>query len=156
MMLMKRKALTVILSIIIVFSVIILLIYHISELQGKLNELEKQIEMAKSVKIVDFSSPGWWNPVGVWIMVDFNITIINNCTYEVEDVIIEIRRLDFEEDLNNITHSIGVLSAREIISIQDTLHSGFNAFAEGSQCLIAFLKVGNEIVDNRVIHVERT
>ena len=151
----KRTALAIILSTFIVVSVALFLIYHISELQGKLNELEKQIEITKNVKIVDFSSPGWWNPVGVWVMVDFNVTIMNNCTYDVEDIIVEVRRLDFEEDPNNITRTIDVLSAGEIISIQGTLNSGFNAFAEGSQCIVATLKVGNEIENNRVIHVEQ-
>ena len=147
---MKRTALAFLLTTAVVISIATLLIAnHISE-------LEKQIQIAKSVRIVDFSSPGWWNPVGVWVMADFNVTIMNNCTYGVEGVIVEIRRLDFEEDPNNITRTIGVLSAGEIICIQDTLNSGFNAFAEGSQCLVATLKVGNEIVDNRVIHLERT
>jgi len=122
----------------------------------QIHELERQIEIGKKVKIVDFSSPGWWNPVGVWVMADFNVTIMNNCAYDVEGVIVEVRRLDFEEDANNITRVIGVLSAGETISIQDTLNSGFNAFAEGSQCLVATLKVGNEIVDTRVIHLEQT
>lgn len=51
-------------------------------------------------------------------MADFNVTIMNNCTYDVDELIVEIRRLDFEEEPNNITRTIGVLSAGEIISIQ--------------------------------------
>jgi Na+-transporting NADH:ubiquinone oxidoreductase subunit NqrC len=143
-------------ALIVVTSTIIASAVFIWQIQEQLNEFKRQIEIGKNVKIVDFSSPGWWNPVGVWVMADFNVTIMNNCAYDVEGVIVEIRRLDFEEDPNNITRTIGVLSAGEIISIHDTLNSGFNAFAEGSQCLVATLKVGNEIVDNRVIHLERT
>jgi Na+-transporting NADH:ubiquinone oxidoreductase subunit NqrC len=143
-------------ALIVVTSTIIASAVFIWQIQEQLNELKRQIEIGKNVKIVDFSSPGWWNPVGVWVMADFNVTIMNNCAYDVEGVIVEIRRLDFEEDPNNITRTIGVLSAGEIISIHGTLNSGFNAFAEGSQCLVATLKVGNEIVDNRVIHLERT
>ncbi|MBN1244373.1 hypothetical protein JXA31_02125 [Candidatus Bathyarchaeota archaeon] len=124
------------------------------QVHEQLNEL-KQIEIAQSVKIVDFSSPGWWNPVGVWVMADFNVTIMNTCIYDAEGVIVEIRRLDFEEDANNVTHTISALPAGETITIQDTLHSGFNAFAEGSQCLIATLKVGNNTVDSRVIHLRQ-
>ena len=149
---MKTK-IVVAVALIVVISTIIASTVFIWQIQEQLNELKRQIEIEKNVKIVDFSSPGWWNPVGVWVIADFNVTIMNNCTYDVDGVIVEIRRLDFQEDPNNITRAIGVLSAGEMISIQDTLNSGFNAFAEGSQCLVATLKVGNEIVDDCVIHL---
>ncbi|TRO54176.1 hypothetical protein E2P63_01575 [Candidatus Bathyarchaeota archaeon] len=146
---MKRKTLAFVLISAVVVSVATLLIAnHISE-------LEKQIQIAKSVRIVDFSSPGWWNPVGVWVMADFNVTIMNSCVYNAEQIIVEIRGLDFEEDPSNVTRSIGTLHAGEILSIQDTLNFGFNEFTEGSQCLVATLKVGNDTVDNRVIHLQR-
>jgi len=146
---MKRKTLAFVLISAVVVSVATLLIAnHISE-------LEKQIQIAKSVRIVDFSSPGWWNPVGVWVMADFNVTIMNSCVYNAEQVIVEIRGLDFEEDPSNVTRRLGTLHAGEILSIQDTLNFGFNEFAEGSQCLVATLKVGNDTVDNRVIHLQR-
>jgi hypothetical protein len=143
-------------ALIIVVSTIIASTTFIWQVQEQLNELKKQIEIAKSVKIVDFSSPGWWNPVGVTVMADFNVTIMNTCIYDAEGVVVEIRRLDFEEDPNNITRTTSVLRAGEATTIQGTLYSGFNAFAEGSQCLVATLRVGNEIVDNRVIYLRRT
>ena len=146
---MKRTALAIVLITVVVVSVVTLLIHnHISE-------LEKHIQIAKSVRIVDFSSPGWWNPVGVWVMADFNVTIMNSCIYDAEQVIVEIRGLDFEEDPSNVTRSIGTLHAGEILSIQDTLNFGFNEFAEGSQCLVATLKVGNDTVDSRVIYLQQ-
>jgi hypothetical protein len=151
---MKTK-IVVAVALIVVISTIIASTVFIWQIQEQLNELKRQIEIEKNVKIVDFSSPGWWNPVGVWVIADFNVTIMNNCTYDVDGVIVEIRRLDFQEDPNNITRAIGVLSAGEMISIQDTLNSGFNAFAEGSQCLVAILKVGNDTVDSRVIHLQQ-
>ena len=151
---MKTK-IVVAVALIVVISTIIASTVFIWQIQEQLNELKRQIEIEKNVKIVDFSSPGWWNPVGVWVIADFNVTIMNNCTYDVDGVIVEIRRLDFQEDPNNITRAIGVLSAGEMISIQDTLNSGFNAFAEGSQCLVAILKVGNDTVDSRVIYLQQ-
>jgi Na+-transporting NADH:ubiquinone oxidoreductase subunit NqrC len=150
---MKTK-IVVIIAVIVVLSTIIASTTFVWQVQEQLNELGKQIEIAKSVKITDFSG-SWWNPVGVTVLADSNVTITNTGIYDAEGVIVEVRGFDpeFERDSSNFVHTINALRAGETIVFEDTLGYGFNAFAVGSRCLVATLMVGNETVDNRVFYL---
>ncbi len=77
-MLIKRKPSSIILTIVIVVSVATLLVYHISELQGRLNELQKLIDDGYKVKITKFSSKnGWMCMGGMTGFIDLNVTLVS-------------------------------------------------------------------------------
>ena len=150
---MKTRIVAVI-AVIVVAGTIVASTAFVWQAQEQVNELRKQIEIAKSVKITDFSG-SWWNPVGVTVIADFNVTIANTGIYDAGGVVVEVRGFDpeFEGDPSNFVHTLNVLRAGETIAFEDSLGYGFNAFAEGSRCLVATLKIGNETVDNRVTYL---
>ena len=152
---MKQK-IVVVIAVITVVGTIVASTAFIWQAQEQLNELRRQSEIADSVKIVDFSSPGWWNPVGVTVVADFNVTIMNSGTYNAEGLMVVVEGLDFQETSNNVTSIIESLPAGEKVTVQGTLYFGFNAFAEGSQSLIASLWVNGTIVDSCIIDLRQT
>lgn len=147
---MKAK-IVVVIAVIAVVGTIVASTAFIWQAQEQLNELRRQSEIADSVKIVDFSSPGWWNPVGVTVVADFNVTIMNSGTYKVV-----VEGFDFQGTSSNVTGIIESLPAGEEVTVQGTLYFGFNAFAEGSQSLIASLWVNGKVVDSCIIDLRQT
>ena len=156
-MLMKRKALAIILIIVVVLSVATLLVHnHISKLQEQLNELQKPIDDARKVMITEFSSPtGWWNPVGVAIAVNFNVTILNTGINDVEGIVLEIKTHNFDEDTLTRTRAIGMLHAGETTIIQDTITIGMQSYLDEyyNSSFVATLKLGNIVLDNRTLQI---
>ena len=105
------------------------------------------------MRISEFSSPGWWNPGGIGVLADLNITIVNNGTTDVANLTLEIRRLYVNEDICNITRNLGVLYAGETRLIQETVSGVFNSFADGTPTYSATLKLGEEILDVQIIRL---
>ena len=152
---MKTRIMVAIVLTIIVGAVVVSATF-VWQAQEQLNWLRRQSEIADSVKIVDFSSPGWWNPVGVTVVADFNVTIMNAGAYDAERLMVVVEGLDFQEMSNNVTGIIESLPAGEKVTVQGTLYFGFNAFAEGSQSLIASLWVNGKVVDRCIIDLRQT
>ena len=152
---MKTRIMVAIVLTIIVGAVVVSATF-VWQAQEQLNWLRRQSEIADSVKIVDFSSPGWWNPVGVTVMADFNVTITNAGTYNAEGLVVVVEGLDFQGTPNNVTGIIESLPAGENVTVQGTLYFGFNAFAEGSQSLIASLWASGKVVDTYIIDLRQT
>jgi hypothetical protein len=153
----KRIALAIILITVLVVSVATLLIHnHISELQEQLNELQKPIDDARKVMITEFSSPtGWWNPVGVAIAVNFNVTILNTGINDVEGIVLEIKTHNFDEDTLTRTRAIGMLHAGETTIIQDTITIGMQSYLDEyyNSSFVATLKLGNIVLANRTLQI---
>jgi hypothetical protein len=154
---MERKTLSIFLITVVVLSVATLLAHnHISELQEQLNELQKPIDDARKVMITEFSSPtGWWNPVGVAIAVNFNVTILNTGINDVEGIVLEIKTLNFDEDTLTRTRAIGMLHAGETTIIQDTITIGMQSYLDEyyNSSFVATLKLGNIVLDNRTLQI---
>ena len=154
---MERKTLSIFLITVVVLSVATLLAHnHISELQEQLNELQKPIDDARKVMITEFSSPtGWWNPVGVAIAVNFNVTILNTGINDVEGIVLEIKTHNFDEDPLTRTRAIGMLHAGETTIIQDTITIGMQSYLDEyyNSSFVATLKLGNIVLDNRTLQI---
>ena len=154
---MERKTLSIFLITVVVLSVATLLAHnHISELQEQLNELQKPIDDARKVMITEFSSPtGWWNPVGVAIAVNFNVTILNTGINDVEGIVLEIKTHNFDEDPLTRTRAIGILHAGETTIIQDTITIGMQSYLDEyyNSSFVATLKLGNIVLDNRTLQI---
>lgn len=153
----KRIALAIILITVLVVSVATLLIHnHISELQEQLSELQKPIDDARKVMITEFSSPtGWWNPVGITIAVNFNITILNTGINDVEGIVLEIKTLNFDENPLTRTRAIGILNAGERTIIQDTIIIGMQSYLDEyyNSSFVATLKLGKVVLHNRTLQI---
>ena len=154
---MERKTLSIFLITVVVLSVATLLAHnHISELQEQLNELQKPIDDARKVMITEFSSPtGWWNPVGVAIAVNFNVTILNTGINDVEGIVLEIKTLNFDEDTLTRTRAIGMLHAGETTIIQDTITIGMQSYLDEyyNSSFVATLKLGKVVLANRTLQI---
>jgi len=155
-MLMKRKALAIILIVIVVSIAALLVHNHISELQRQLNELQKPIDNARKLKITEFWSPmGWWNPVGVTMAVDFNITIFNTGIEDVEGVVLEIKTVNYTEDPLIRTRAIGIIDAGETIEIRESIFIGLQSYLDEfyNSSFVATLKLGNVVLDNSTLQI---
>jgi hypothetical protein len=114
----KRKALAIVLVAIIALALASWFVHsqfsalqnQISELQAQNKDLQEQLD-ARKVMITEFSSRGWWNPVGVTMAVDFKIKILNTGTSDVEGATLGIKRFGFDSDPFNITKTLGILLA---------------------------------------------
>jgi hypothetical protein len=116
----KKVATGAFLIVIIAASVISWFVYtQISDLQTQNSELRNQLNHVNRVNITDFSSGGWTNPVGVAMMIDFHVTILNTGINDVGGVTLEIKRLNLDVDPFNITRTLGVLHAGETTEIKD-------------------------------------
>jgi hypothetical protein len=126
-----------------------------NELREQLNVLQKQIEDAAKVIITEFSSGGWWNPVGVAMSVDFNVTIMNTGMDAVEGLTLEIKRLDFDEDPYNITRRLDVLPAGETTEIQDFIIISIERYTSEFyySSFVASLKLGGLILHARTLQI---
>ena len=128
------------------------------ELQEQINELHKQIDNAAKVMIIEFSSPtGWRNPVGMAMDVIFNITIMNTGISDVEGLILEIKRLNFDEDPYNITRKLEILHAGETTEIQEfiiiSMDRYFDEFYYSS--FVATLKLGGLVLHMRSLQITK-
>jgi FtsZ-binding cell division protein ZapB len=126
------------------------------ELQEQLNELQKQIDDARNVMITGFSSlRGWWNPVGVAMVVDLDITILNTGINDVEGVTLEIKRSDFDEDPFNRTRTFGILHAGETIEIQESIVVSMDRYFDEfyNSAFVATLKLGEVVLDVRTLQI---
>jgi len=143
----KRKALAVILITVIALSIATWFVYNQN------SELQNQIR--DSLKITEFSSGGWGNPAGMAMSVGFNITIMNAGITEVDGVILEIKRPNFDSDPFNITRTLGILHAGETTEIQDFIIIGMDRYFDEfyHSNFVATLRVGNTIVDERTLEI---
>lgn len=116
----KKIATGAVLIAIIAASVITWFVYtQISDLRTQNSELRNQLNHVNRVNITDFSSRGWTNPVGVAMMIDFHVTILNTGINDVGGVTLEIKRLNLDVDPFNITRTLGILHAGETTEIGD-------------------------------------
>jgi hypothetical protein len=153
---MNRTVLAIFLITVIAVSVAIFLIYHISGLQRQLYELQKPIDDARKLEITEFSSlSGWWNPVGVTMAVDFNITIFNTGVEDVDGAVLEINSLNFTGDPLNRTRALGIVHAGETIEIRESFFIGLQSYIDEfyNSSFVAALKLGNIVLDNRTLQI---
>jgi hypothetical protein len=104
------------------------------------------------VLITEFSSKdGWWNPVGVTLALDLNVTIANTGISDVEGLTLEIKRLNVDEDPYNITRKLDILHAEETTEIYDHIFTGIDFFAAEflNRSFVATLKLGDVVLDVR-------
>lgn len=126
-------------------------------LQEQLNELQKKIDNAAKVMITEFSSGGWFNPVGVAMSADFNVTVSNTGIDDVEGLTLEIKRLNFDEDPYNITRKLDILHAGETTEIRDfiiiSMDLYFDSFYHSS--FVATLKLGGLVLHERTLQITK-
>lgn len=118
------------------------------EIENQLDTLQKLIDYGPKVQISNFSSRlGWFNPVGVTMMVVFDIAISNNGISDVEGLTFEIKRYNYDEDPYNITKKLNILKAGETTTFQTEIFAGLENYAAefGKRSFVASLKLG-EIV----------
>jgi len=122
------------------------------ELQEQLDLLQKRVDFSPYVQITQFSSKeGWWNPVGVTVALDFNVTIVNTGMSDIEGLTLEIRRLNVDEDPYNITRRLDILPAREKTEIYDHMFLGMTFYFDEfiNRSLVATLRLGDVVLDVR-------
>lgn len=120
------------------------------ELLEQLDLLQKRLDFKPSVLITKFTSKnGWDNPVGMTIAMLFNVSVQNFGISDVEGLIVEIKRYDFDEDPSNKTIKLGVLPAGETIEFLDSYILGWDSYFDNfhDHALTATLKLGEAILD---------
>lgn len=121
------------------------------DLENQLDALQQLLDFGPTVKITSFSSrEGWWNPVGMSMIVILDITISNNGISDVDGLMLEIKRYNFEEDPYNSTRWLN-LDAGETITIQIDVLVGMQIYFDefSKRSLVASLKLGEVILDMR-------
>jgi len=90
---------------------------QISSLQSQNSELRTQLNHVNRLNITDFSSTGWTNPVGVAMMIDFRVAVLNTGINDVGGATLEIKRRNLDLDPFNITRTLGILHSGETTEI---------------------------------------
>jgi heme/copper-type cytochrome/quinol oxidase subunit 2 len=155
--LVKRRALALILIIVIALSVASWLVYSkISELQAENRELREQLkelqEQIESVKITGFEWESGFNYVGALILVNVaNVTVLNNDAKNMSGVTLTVRLVYNGTDLGyseGFTEKIDLLHAGESLEISGWVSSGLGNRPNGTEC-ISTLKWGKVVLDER-------
>ena len=126
---------------------------QLDETQKQLAEMQRQLDLSNNIKIYNFSSPGWWNPVGVATIADMYVVIVNNGTTNVEGATLEIRRVDVDEG-TNITQTLDILNpGKTTIQVKDVpVYGIFNSpIYETTPTFVATLKLTNKVVDMQIL-----
>ena len=124
------------------------------ELQEQLDLLQKRVDFSPDVIITKFSSKdGWWNPVGVTLALDLNITIENTGISDIDGLTLEIKRRSLDEDPYNITKRLDILYAGESAEIYDSIFTGIQFFAAEfrNRSFVATLKLGDVVLDEKYL-----
>jgi len=119
------------------------------ELENQLDTLQKLLDYGPEVQITNFSSRmGWWNPVGVSMLVIFDITISNNGISDVEGLTLEIKRYNIDEDPYNKTKRLSILNAGETIAFQTDVFVGMQTYFDEfyKRSFVASLKLGEVVL----------
>jgi FtsZ-binding cell division protein ZapB len=124
------------------------------ELQEQLDLLQKRVDFSPEVLITKFSSKdGWWNPVGVTLALDPNITIENTGISDIDGLTLEIKRRNLDEDPYNITKRLDILHAGESTEIYDSIFTGIQFFTAEfrNRSFVAILKLGDVVLDEEYL-----
>jgi cell division protein FtsL len=174
---MKRKALAIVLIVIIALSISTWFVYsqtsdlqnQISELQEQNEELQDQIselqnqlsnlqEVIGNVEITALSVEGWLNPGGLLYVRPFNVTIQNNGTHDVYGVTLTCKITGNQSDLfynfyyvDPLTKTLDVLHGGELRLMRIFLETGLALISKFSGCrLVVTLTLGDVVLDEWV------
>ena len=157
MTLMKRKALALVLIIVIALTVASWLVYSkIAELESQNRELQEQLkelqEQIESVKITEFEWESGFNYLGALTLVNVaNVTVQNSGAKNISGVTLTVRLVYNGSELGyskGFTEKIAALHAGESLEISGWVRSGLGNRPNGTEC-ISTLMWGKVVLDER-------